>query len=626
MHKLDFNKIENGNNSNNSDQISPKFKSLKSLEFDNSPNILINEAKAKAEKDNNKLINNLERILDENLNLEDYENFPQHRLSDIISSPAKNFLSDIGIEENKFNLNYNKNNDLNNLNINEDLKSMESGAFIPGECLNSESKNVNTKTKEKGGILFDSVKERKSYEEKVNILRTRLKKLKEQEDELNKKFNQEKQKLNKVEKIRDNVNEDKKRVLIEKQQRMKESEQLKKQLLIEREKRKEKLIEAKETVKKEKEKKFNMIRKDKIVLNSLAESVKIQTDNMKSYNYYKNKQEEISSKVQRFQKYKEKEDLLKDKFNSKIVMEKNKTFDLKKKLEELEELEVQYIKRLETTIIRNRNEFENMEKVKGFNSSTIGLKIKQDILQKSETQSLIDSPNKCSKIQEIKVKNSIEEQKENINQFSMSDEKVIKNSSGKKNSSASYNNSGNTKIKIKVYELQNKEKFTSKTPVLTNGNKDKIKTTASNYNSTKSNFHNFEKSLLTKKNENKFRKNNSISVLERNSKYNTINHTYKNNIKENNENIINFQSSFKIAESSKLNCSLKSKIRKNASMDESNYKTNAFRKNYESKFKIGNSLDFSSNLNNTENTIKNIAKKINFDEKPKIEKKIIIKK
>ena len=47
----------------------------------------------------------------------------------------------------------------------------------------------------KGAVLYQSVQQRKNYEEKVSILKNRLKKLKEQEDELNKRLVVEKKKI-----------------------------------------------------------------------------------------------------------------------------------------------------------------------------------------------------------------------------------------------------------------------------------------------------------------------------------------------------------------------------------------------------------------------------------------------
>jgi hypothetical protein len=217
------------------------------------------------------------------------------------------------------------------------------------------------KTPKKGAFLFHSVQQRKNYEEKISILKTRLKKLKDQEDELSKRLVIEKNKIIKSQQIRNGVLENKKRIQKEKEQRELERERLKQNVHIEKEMRQIKINDAKNLMKNEKTKKFQIVKKDKILIDSMKQSLRSQMNNMKNYQYFKNKQEEISMKVKRFQEYKEKEDMLKNKYDSKIELEIKKTFDLKTKLGKLEEQEMEYLKKVENTIMRNTMEIESLK-------------------------------------------------------------------------------------------------------------------------------------------------------------------------------------------------------------------------------------------------------------------------
>ena len=135
-----------------------------------------------------------------------------------------------------------------------------------------------------------------------------------------------------------------------------------------------------------------MLKQDKILIKSMVQTIKSQTDNVRNYQYYKNKQEEITMKVQRYQKFKEKEDELKDKFDTKIEVENKKAYDLKSKLEKLEEKEIEYMKRLENTLIRNRLEIDTMQLNKTNNCSFADLKVKGNFNSISAGNTKMSSP------------------------------------------------------------------------------------------------------------------------------------------------------------------------------------------------------------------------------------------
>ncbi len=406
MNMSDFKCKDQYHSGNNDDQSLNEFnrEDISKINRRISLDIILKENTSYSENNDNIQFNN--KV---NSKLKDY------KIKGNLFSPVKTFFSDFITEENNYNSNYNttnnyyNNNTLNNYNITynnnnyiinntfsnnlEDLKSLENPAAVRyNGNVTTNTRYNSTSTREKGGLLFETIKERKTYEEKVNILQIRLKKLKDQEEDLNKKLKFEKKKVFKVDKIRDYVQENKKKYMLEKQLRQKEIERLKKVHLLEKEKQREKKNEKQENIKREKEKKFNLIKKDKMLLNSLVDSMKIQSSNVKCYNYFKNKQEEICSKVQRFNKYKEKEGVLNEKFHTKIFLEQNQTCNLKKELEKLEELEVEYMKKLENTIINNKKEFDHIEKTKGLNLSRNSLKIKQNVLQKSDSLVHLESP------------------------------------------------------------------------------------------------------------------------------------------------------------------------------------------------------------------------------------------
>lgn len=525
-----------------------------------------------------------------------------------------------------------------NTNINEEIKSIEEEVMEILDLKFSENqKNVNNCNRiindniqinsnqisvsclQKGSLLFDKVRERKSYEDKFLILQNRIKKLKEQESELNRKLKLQKMQLTKFDKIRGRVEEDKKKLLSEKELRKAEKEKLKQELLQEKEMRRQKLNEAKEAYKKEKEKKIQLVKKDKLLLQSIAGSMKMQTENKKIYNCFKNRQEELGFKINRFKKFKEKEDEVKEKFDSKIIAENNKTMDIKKKIEELEELELDYMKRLETTITRNKSEIDSMLRSTGMNYLNSSFKLPTSLHESyTNTNILIHCPS-LPKIEEqtethssnFKNKNTDEKEtgKKSLpvqnkintsktNKLSVSDNKIT--SDKKDRSQKKFSSAGNsTGEKPKIHPKQ----ANSSTNVKTNYNSN-IKLGNTNEDKGGKKENNEKKNI-------KFRKNNSTAVFEKkiNSNYNTIqteNHGIYDTYVETSKNIISSPNITK---------------RKNAKISNTIYKSvdDKVRKEFnKSQIKCNTSLHKDKQVYvNTE-----VVKKINFDEKQNARPKI----
>ncbi len=554
--------------------------------------------------------------------LEEFEKFENQNKNQINFSPNKISCSDIKIEEVDKNLSNNflnetkensntlipnRNSISNNIiNIpiisnNEENRSIDSPALrysIEIQNANSKIKNTNPdRLKDKGGILYETVCERKIYEEKVQILQIRLKKLRDQEIEINRKISLERKKIHKVKKIRGTVVESKKKYLQEKDLRKKEVENLKKELLVEKEKRKEKLCEAKNSTKKEKEKNFSLVKKDRIIISSLVENFKKRTEDMKSYNYYKNKHDEILTKNQRIKRYKEKEDDLKEKYNLKIEKEKAKKENLKKTLEELEGLEVETMKKLEKTIIRNKIEFDSLEKNEGVNFTTLNLKIKHDILQRCDTQVGFNSTNKKNKFENINRCVSSDQGNKN-NNFYISAKKNFKNSSRKKFSFKDNIEMGNQNY----YTNSNFHKIN--VSYSTNTNNNNIPRRISLKKSEKKNIEN-NKVSFTNENSSKnpdYRKTNSVTILDRKQKYNLVGS--ENNVQA------QYKSFVIEAKKNKQNSIVNDKTRKNSSVGScNNQKNDVYQKQDPNKISI-KSVNISNSGNYKDYLINEIVKKI----------------
>jgi hypothetical protein len=336
-------------------------------------NLIYIREKEKLIELNKNNLKSLESILDENcdlisnypLNTDDDQTEEKEKEKEIQYNNCKNqnnFNEIDNVNNDKIEINSDiwKRNSQNNKIIILDSQEQEHEDEIKQDNLmeNYRMEEISTK---KGVVLFQSVQQRKNYEEKISVLNTRIKKLREQEDELNKKLAIEKKKIMKSEQIRNGVLENKKRIELEKEQRQIEKEKLKQNILLEKEIRQNKINEAKILMQKEKIQKFKIVKQDKILVNSLKQTLQSQTNNIKNYQYFKNKQEEITMKVKRFQKCKEKEEELKNKFDSKIEKENKKAFELKLKLEKLEEQELEYLKRVENTLMRNTLEIDNLK-------------------------------------------------------------------------------------------------------------------------------------------------------------------------------------------------------------------------------------------------------------------------
>jgi len=355
------------------------------------------------------------------------------------------------------------------------------------------------------------------------------------------------------------------------------------------------------------------VKKDRIIISSLVENFKKRTEDMKSYNYYKNKHDEILTKNQRIKRYKEKEDDLKEKYNLKIEKEKAKKENLKKTLEELEGLEVETMKKLEKTIIRNKIEFDSLEKNEGVNFTTLNLKIKHDILQRCDTQVGFNSTNKKNKFENINRCVSSDQGNKN-NNFYISAKKNFKNSSRKKFSFKDNIEMGNQNY----YTNSNFHKIN--VSYSTNTNNNNIPRRISLKKSEKKNIEN-NKVSFTNENSSKnpdYRKTNSVTILDRKQKYNLVGS--ENNVQA------QYKSFVIEAKKNKQNSIVNDKTRKNSSVGScNNQKNDVYQKQDPNKISI-KSVNISNSGNYKDYLINEIVKKIDFYDKIDNEKRIKIKK
>jgi hypothetical protein len=212
----------------------------------------------------------------------------------------------------------------------------------------------------KGKYLFDTVQERKNYEEKILNLNNRIKKLKDQEEELNKKVKLIKKVVVKEEKIKQGKDEIK-NVLTNKKQELSEYIQKRKEVVLqEKNKRTIQNEKAKEDLLRKNKNTFDMARTDKMLVESMKTQYNSHILNVNNYKYIKAKQETIQVKTQRFQKQAEKEEKIKNEFEHKLEEENSKKEQLKRQLKDLEELEETCLMKLKTTLQKKNKELSQL--------------------------------------------------------------------------------------------------------------------------------------------------------------------------------------------------------------------------------------------------------------------------
>jgi hypothetical protein len=207
----------------------------------------------------------------------------------------------------------------------------------------------------KGKFFYDTVQERKNYEDKILSINNRIKKLKEQEDEINRKVKVMKQVAVKEEKIKQDKNETK-NILGSKKNEINENLQKKKEIITSEKNKRNFLVEkVKEDVLKKNKNYYDMARTDKMLVESMKTQYYSHIANVNNYKYIKAKQEAIQVKTQRFKKQAEKEEKVKNEFEAKLDEENSKKEQLRKQLKQLEEVE-------ESCLVKLRQTMENKSK------------------------------------------------------------------------------------------------------------------------------------------------------------------------------------------------------------------------------------------------------------------------
>jgi hypothetical protein len=243
--------------------------------------------------------------------------------------------------------------------------------------LNSDKKNLTTRgtfgrneikeisSKEKG--LFQTVKEKKDYEDKIQILNNRIKILKKQEDEINKLAKKMGKLAEKDAKIFQDKNQIKNVVNDAKVKKTKSLE--KKKITVKNEKVKRNLNFEKskdEQIKKNKNI-YDLAKTDKLLIESMVFQLNSHNSNMNNYKCIRVKQDLIQGKTNRFQKQSQKENKIRQDIQMKIQKEISETENLKGKLRNLEDYESECLNSLRKTIISKQREIKNMKAGSGLN-------------------------------------------------------------------------------------------------------------------------------------------------------------------------------------------------------------------------------------------------------------------
>lgn len=244
----------------------------------------------------------------------------------------------------------------NNINFNKNAKFLSNN---PNKYLmrGSFADTILLTSKNKGKLMFSTVKEKKDYQEKINSINNRIKKLKEQEEEMKCKVKRLKSAADKDEGVKIRKTEMKEMYSKAKQNEVKKMEEQKELIFIEKVKRDVNIEKVKKEIASKNKKTFDIVKKEKRVLEGLISQYKNKICNLNNLRNNKTKTEILEWKNLRQQKKVEKDELTKNQFEMKMDKEGEEREKLRRKLKELENAEEQCMESLKKTMKNTSEQF-----------------------------------------------------------------------------------------------------------------------------------------------------------------------------------------------------------------------------------------------------------------------------